>query len=369
MGDFVVPEWMETTADREARLERERLAEQRLIQAQRQLHIEAIRVVGELVEELFVDKVHQIVYFKEMGIRSRKAAVEFAEAAVKHHFKDGHAVNTEQDTKGGIMLHKWSADMVPRTEDMAKLELERKTHGSWVDRARKNVVHKFQSGQTKVVKQPRIIKTITTYAGKGDGKGPRETDGLGPSWAELYVGQRVAFTEEAVKRREIYGIKDAAGVWQKREKGDTIYKALLECTGVIIDAVEDMQLQTNVTYAPGTKITNYVCYPGGGSYVRWDLSGEITLNWTDRLVLLEDGNSIEDVERRTNYIEEKDWAALDAEMGEMRQKLNQLPEKFVLILRDKAMAARIRAHRNKIERFSKEAIAKRMGSQDGETTA
>ena len=122
----MVPEWMETTADREARLERERLAEQRLIQAQRQLHIEAIRVVGELVEELFVDKVHQIVYFKEMGIRSRKAAVEFAEAAVKHHFKDGHAVNTEQDTRGGIMLHKWSADMVPRTEDMAKLELERK---------------------------------------------------------------------------------------------------------------------------------------------------------------------------------------------------------------------------------------------------
>ena len=133
MGDFVVPEWMETAADREAREERERMAEQRLIQAQREAHNAAIRICSALVskrpwspegcsraklllcssdalacaqvEELFVEKVHQIVYFKDMGIRSRKAAIEFAEAAVKHLYKDGISLNAEQDTKGGPMLH------------------------------------------------------------------------------------------------------------------------------------------------------------------------------------------------------------------------------------------------------------------------
>ena len=61
------------------------------------------------VEELFVDKVHQIVYFKEMGIRSRKAATGFAEAAVRHMFKNGISLNAEQDTKGGPMLHAYAA--------------------------------------------------------------------------------------------------------------------------------------------------------------------------------------------------------------------------------------------------------------------
>jgi hypothetical protein len=49
MADSVVPEWMETAADREAREERERMAEQRLIQAQREAHAEAIRVCSALV--------------------------------------------------------------------------------------------------------------------------------------------------------------------------------------------------------------------------------------------------------------------------------------------------------------------------------
>lgn len=56
--------------------------------------------------ELFVDKVHQMVYFKEMGIRSKQAAIGFAEKAVKHLYRDGMSINVEQDTKGGIMLHK-----------------------------------------------------------------------------------------------------------------------------------------------------------------------------------------------------------------------------------------------------------------------
>lgn len=61
------------------------------------------------VEELFVEKVHQIVYFKDMAIRSRKAAVGFAEAAVMHHYKNGLSLNAEQNTKGGIMLHRSAA--------------------------------------------------------------------------------------------------------------------------------------------------------------------------------------------------------------------------------------------------------------------
>eukprot|EP00802_Teleaulax_amphioxeia_P012363 Tamp_12405.p5 GENE.Tamp_12405~~Tamp_12405.p5 ORF type:complete len:126 (-),score=51.06 Tamp_12405:1438-1764(-) len=106
MADYVVPEWMETAADREERLERERMAEQRLIQAQRQAHLEALQLCSDLVEELFVDKVHHIVYFKDMAIRSKKAAIGFAEAAVKHMYKGGLSVNAEQNTKGGIMLHR-----------------------------------------------------------------------------------------------------------------------------------------------------------------------------------------------------------------------------------------------------------------------
>lgn len=120
-------------------------------------------------------------------------------------------------------------------------------------------MHVFESGQKTVVKQPRIVNTLTTFAGKGTvvssaaerqrAKGPR-ADGLGPSWTELYVGQRVTYTRKAIERRELYRIRDSAGVCERRDKGDTIYKALMECTGIIIDAVEDMELQTNVTYAP-----------------------------------------------------------------------------------------------------------------------
>ena len=67
------------------------------------------------MEELFVEKIHQIVYFKDMGIRSRKAAIEFAEAAVKHMYKNGISLNADQDTKGGPMLHAYVAQSRPRT--------------------------------------------------------------------------------------------------------------------------------------------------------------------------------------------------------------------------------------------------------------
>ena len=185
--------------------------------------------------------------------------------------------------------------------------------GTWIEKARKAVTIKFESGQTKVVKQPRIIQEVVTYAGKGVSKGPREKDGLGPSWKELYVGQRVTLSHDAIRRRALYKIRDQAGVSALLERGDTVYKAAIMCTGVIVNAIEDNQLQTDVTYAPvcfmfqlswacwhaskqlllhtlsrrhstllvhfpslllpraqGKKITNYVCYPGGASWVRWD---------------------------------------------------------------------------------------------------
>ncbi len=65
----------------------------------------------------------------------------------------------------------------------------------------------------------------------------------------------------------------------------------------------------------------------------------------------------------------QDWETLDAETATNKQKLNQLPEKFVLILRDKAMQARIRAHHARINRFSKEAIAERKKTPGGGVAA
>jgi len=47
----------------------------------------------------------------------------------------------------------------------------------------------------------------------------------------------------------------------------------------------------------------------------------------------------------------QEWDKLDAESQKSHTALAQLPEKFVLILRDKAMQARIRAHHAKINRF------------------
>ena len=107
-----------------------------------------------------------------------------------------------------------------------------------------------------------------------------------------------------MKRRERYHIKDLAGISDSRAKGNSLYKATADCAGVILDFTKDFELQTDITYQPGQKITNYVSFPGGGAFVRWELTGEVTYNWTERLQLAEDGNEIDDVEFRTNLIEE-----------------------------------------------------------------
>jgi hypothetical protein len=64
------------------------------------------------------------------------------------------------------------------------------------------------------------------------------------------VGQRVTLSHETIRRRALYKIGDQAGVSALLEKGNTVYKAAMMCTGVIVNAIEDNQLQTDVTYAP-----------------------------------------------------------------------------------------------------------------------
>lgn len=53
-------------------------------------------------------------------------------------------------------------------------------------------------GQKDEVRHPRFVEDRRHYAGAGDRKKPRPLDGLGPSWRELYVGQRVTLTLETV---------------------------------------------------------------------------------------------------------------------------------------------------------------------------
>ena len=59
-------------------------------------------------------------------------------------------------------------------------------------------------------------------------------------------------------------------------------------------------------------MTNYVCYPGGAAWVRWERSKEVTMHWVDRLTPTAAHNSVGLIERRTDLIELADWPALDA---------------------------------------------------------
>ncbi len=110
-------------------------------------------------------------------------------------------------------------------------------------------------------------------------------------------------TMEAIKIRETFKLGDLAGVALRREKGDTIYRSTQECPGIIINVTSDFNLQTDITYAPGAKITNYICYPGGGCWVRWFETKEFTYNWIERLEPTKDFNTVDDIERRTDLIE------------------------------------------------------------------
>eukprot|EP00961_Rhodomonas_salina_P005113 69369-Rhodomonas_salina.4 len=110
-------------------------------------------------------------------------------------------------------------------------------------------------------------------------------------------------TTEAITTREKFRLPDLAGVSARRANGDSVYRAIQECSGIIINVCTDFSLQTDVTYAPGAKITNYICFPGGGCWVRWFETKEVTYYWSERLEPTKDFNTVDDIERRTDLIE------------------------------------------------------------------
>ena len=63
------------------------------------------------------------------------------------------------------------------------------------------------------------------------------------------------------------------------------------CKGVILDATPDFEIKENDTYQPGVRISNYVCYPGGGAWVRWDVTKENDYVWSNRIEPCKEGNS------------------------------------------------------------------------------
>lgn len=76
-------------------------------------------------------------------------------------------------------------------------------------------------------------------------------------------------------------------------RGYPLDKAIELCKGVIVDATPDFEIKENDTYQPGVRISNYVCYPGGGVWVRWDHTKENDYIWSNRVEPCRDGNSPE----------------------------------------------------------------------------
>ena len=77
----------------------------------------------------------------------------------------------------------------------------------------------------------------------------------GPSWKELYVGQRVVLASAAVARLETYGIEDSVGAAALgRRRGASAASCAAQCAGVVVEAVPPLRLQTHVSYAPATKV-------------------------------------------------------------------------------------------------------------------
>lgn len=355
--DVVIPDWMETNADKQARLEREKRKKEQAEAALREHTRFVQQMCRKLVEDLFVDKVVQIAYFRDMNKRSNALALQFGEEAACQFFKRGLAYNPQQDELGGLMYRPWRKTHVPEEDEMEALVNMHKKTGDWIDRARKHVKLKFKGGQKDIVRQPKITQDITTYVGGETKKGFRPLDKLGPSWRELYVGQRVIMTTEAITTREKFRLPDLAGVSARRANGDSVYRAIQECSGIIINVCTDFSLQTDVTYAPGAKITNYICFPGGGCWVRWFETKEVTYYWSERLEPTKDFNTVDDIERRTDLIEKEDWAVLDAEAAELKNATARMSDKIVEKLRDKAMSARVRTHDQFIHRYERRSKA------------
>lgn len=162
--DVVIPDWMETNADKQARLEREKRKKEQAEAALR----EHTRFVQQMcrklvcrashtlwlacnpdtdgvcccdiawhdpnmmvtvyrywqVEDLFVDKVVQIAYFRDMNKRSNALALQFGEEAACQFFKRGLAYNPQQDELGGLMYRPYSDSKAKLSQPESRILLD-----------------------------------------------------------------------------------------------------------------------------------------------------------------------------------------------------------------------------------------------------
>jgi len=334
-----LPAWQERDVDKAARLERRRQAEERMEEVRREKRAFLEQWCRNLAHELFVDGVVERARILDMGKRSEAAAEQFATDAACFRFRGRYTEADDQDTKGGLMLKDWERTQVPETSELHALRIKAAETGTWVERARKNVRNRFSRGQTKVIPNPGVANDKHTFVGLEYKGGPRVTV-EGPSWDEMYVGQLVTLTQEAIRRKVTYDLGDKSGVLIRRARGYTIEKSIEMCKGVIIDSTPDLTLKESDTYQPGMRTTNYIVYPGGGSWVRWDFTKEIDYVWTERLEPCRDGNTPDDIDTRTDMIEKMDWAALDDAVLSLTAQVAFLSNDVVAKLRWKAENAR-----------------------------
>ena len=176
---------LETDADKAARLERRRIAEERMaeVEAARRAHMTLL--IKELVHEVFVDGVSakffpgpsflarnctssphhhaktllgrtgalQVVErwrILDMARRSEASARQFAADAVCFRMMGGYTETDDQDEVAGLPLKDWRRDNVPETRELEALKIKQAEHGTWMDRARKNVRNKFEGGTKEV---------------------------------------------------------------------------------------------------------------------------------------------------------------------------------------------------------------------------
>ncbi len=142
-----------------------------------------------------------------------------------HRFKGGLTESQDQDTQGGIMMCAWTRETVPGSHELEAIRIKQKETGTWIDRARKNIRIKFEAGQKEIVRQPRVVLDQRTYAGVEYRGGP-PTGKVGPKWSELYVGEIVVMTAEALIRKETYGLRDRSGALEHRHKGFVMEKSI-----------------------------------------------------------------------------------------------------------------------------------------------
>ena len=170
----------------------------------------------------------------------------------------------------------------------------------------------FEDGLTEPVRKPRRVYEKLEYVGGVKLKGFRDSDKLGPSWRELAVGQEVTLATAAVERLARYGCDDKAGALQhQRRLGLSLARSVAACAGVVVDCAPDLEVMTSVTYAPATKTTNRLAFPGGSCWVRWYETKETAQHRTDSLETGPEANEPSAVRERAGFVARQEGGALD----------------------------------------------------------